>query len=294
MTKIRNKKLYNLFFHLTVFLFALIISSCSDLNENNISQPPEVSIHKQGILNKQSPNFHGNLIKQNHWNMKECQGCHAANFSGGVAGVSCLTCHANTGGPEACNTCHGDFNNSNRIAPPRDISGETSTNAKGVGAHTRHLYETSFSNNVSCSSCHNIPDNLNSPGHIDSDLPAEVNLRGLAIAHGASNAAYNSSDATCANTYCHGNFTFYKDSTSLRNQFAYTSDKMTGISQTVIWTKVDGSQAKCGSCHGLPPAGHIQVDLKDCAGCHPGVVDENGNIIDKSKHINGIVNVFGE
>jgi len=27
--------------------------------------------------------------------------------------------------------------------------------------------------------------------------------------------------------------------------------------------------------------------------CHSGVVDENGNIADKTKHVNGKVNVFG-
>ncbi len=25
----------------------------------------------------------------------------------------------------------------------------------------------------------------------------------------------------------------------------------------VIWNKVDDSQAQCGSCHGLPPTGHV-------------------------------------
>ena len=82
----------------------------------------------------------------------------------------------------------------------------------------------------------------------------------------------------------------------LRNQFAYTAEKITGNSQTVIWNKVDGSQIKCGSCHGLPPKGHItaNIGLKDCAGCHWDVVDANGNIINKVKHINGKIDVFGE
>ena len=119
-------------------------------------------------------------------------------------------------------------------------------------------------------------------------------MQGKQSSHGAVNATFNYSDGSCANTYCHGNFTFYKDSTSLRNQFAYTSDKMTGLSQTVVWNNLDISKIKCGTCHGLPPAGHIQVDIKDCAGCHVGVVDEFGNIIDKTKHMNGRIDVFGE
>jgi Geobacter CxxxxCH...CXXCH motif (GSu_C4xC__C2xCH) len=347
--KIKYLNLFYFLFYLLGISFTIILSSCSDL-DNNLTSAPELTIHSNGVLDKQSQNFHGRLlldgtmesckqchssdfsggiakvgcntsqchppinihkeglttigsnnfhgtyIKNSHWNLTQCSQCHGANYTGGIASPSCTTCHTNTNGPEACNTCHGDFNDPNRIAPPRDINGDTSTAILGVGAHSKHLYENSVGNVVSCSDCHKVPDknNIYSPGHLDSDLPAEVTLSGQAIINGASNAAYNHSDGSCANTYCHGNFTFYKDSTSLRNQFAYTEDKMTGISQTVIWNKVDGSQIKCGSCHGLPPSGHIQVELKDCAGCHTGVIDEFGNIIDKSKHMNGKIDVFGE
>ena len=80
-----------------------------------------------------------------------------------------------------------------------------------------------------------------------------------------------------------------KDSSS--NQFAYTADKMMGNNRSVIWNQVDGSQAVCGSCHNLPPDGHIANP--NCSNCHPGVVDANRNIIDQTKHINGMKNVFG-
>ncbi len=293
MIKIKNISFSYILFYLIAIFLILVITNCSDLN-NNLPAAPEVTVHKPGILQKSSPNWHGTLVKDHGWNLEYCQQCHAIDFSGGVAGVSCLKCHTNAGGPEACNTCHGDFHNISRTAPPRDINGDTSATVLGVGAHTQHLYENKLGNSVSCSNCHKVPLNYNSPGHVDSDLPAEVILNGQATSHGATNATYNHADGSCANTYCHGNFTFYKDSTSLRNQFAYTADKMTGTSQIVIWNKVDDSQIKCGSCHGLPPAGHIQVELKDCAGCHVGVVDEFGNIIDKTKHMNGRVDVFGE
>ncbi len=294
MMKLKYNKSFIFLFYIAVISAVLFISSCSKLDENDITQPQTVNVHKPGILNKQSLNWHGNLIRDNHWNMKECQQCHASDYSGGIAGASCLNCHKNQGGPEACNTCHGDFNNIARIAPPRDINRDTSTSVLGVGAHAQHLYTTTLGNTVSCSNCHKVPQSLSSPGHVDTDLPAEVTLTGQAISHGAANAAFNYSDGSCANTYCHGNFTFYKDSTSLRNQFAYTADKMTGLSQTVVWNNLDASKIKCGTCHGLPPAGHIQVDIKDCAGCHVGVVDEFGNIIDKTKHMNGRIDVFGE
>ena len=347
MMKLKNSYLFYFLFYLMGISFTMILSSCSDLDTNNITAAPELTIHSKGVLDKQSPyfhgklllngtmesckqchssnysggiakvgcntsqchpainvhmegittvgsnNFHGTYIKNSNWDLAQCSQCHGADYTGGIASPSCSTCHTNTGGPEACNTCHGDFNKSDRWAPPRDINGDTSTTFLGVGAHTQHLYETTLGNVVSCSNCHKVPDNLNSPGHIDSGLPAEVIFNGQAISHGASNAIYNHADGSCANTYCHGNFTFYKDSASLNNQYAFTADKITGTSQIVIWNKVDSSQIRCGSCHGLPPAGHIQVPLKDCKGCHRGVVDENGNIIDKTRHINGKIDILG-
>ena len=43
--------------------------------------------------------------------MKQCQQCHGSNYNGGTAQSSCYNsgCHNTPGGPEACNTCHGDF-----------------------------------------------------------------------------------------------------------------------------------------------------------------------------------------
>ena len=170
--KIKNKAFSYILFYILGISFALLITNCSDL-KNNIPEAPQVNVHKPGILVKTSPNWHGTLVKDRNWNLEYCQQCHAVDFSGGVAGVSCLNCHKNQGGPEACNTCHGDFHNVNRIAPPRDINGDTSTTVLGVGAHTQHLYENNLGNNVSCSNCHKVPDKFNSPGHIDG-LPVKV------------------------------------------------------------------------------------------------------------------------
>ncbi len=68
---------------------------------------------------------------------------------------------------------------------------------------------------------------------------------------------------------------------------------MVGNNFSAKWNQVDGSQAECGSCHGLPPTGHQASTLTACVNCHIGVVDNQGNIIDKTKHINGVKNVFG-
>lgn len=290
-----NMKQISLVFLIAAFI-GLVISGCSDL-ENNITPQAKVKVHKEGFITKSSSNFHGLMIKNDNWNMKDCQQCHAADFSGGLTGASCLACHTNTGGPFACNTCHGDFSDPTKFAPPRDINGETSTTAMGVGAHANHLYNHTLSSSVTCNDCHKVPASVYATGHLDSDLPAEVNLKNLAVANIASNATFNPSDGTCANTYCHGNFEFDKSNTVPQDTFIYISDKMVGNNKTVSWTKVDGTQAKCGSCHGtaesVAPAGHLQVPLTSCSSCHQGVVDDQGNIIDESKHINGVINVRG-
>lgn len=282
-----------LFYSLLILVSITSLISCSKLVEPPPPSAPELSIHKTGILTKNSPNFHGKLVHENNWSMSLCIRCHGADYKGGTTDVSCFKCHTQPNGPEACNTCHGNFDDPSMIAPPQDVSGNTSTDSLGVGAHYQHLYENELSNNVLCSTCHKVPENYLDPGHLNSDLPAEVMFSGLATTNIASDASYDHSTGTCANTYCHGNFEFLKDSSDL--QFMYTADKMVGNNKSVVFNKVDGTQDECGSCHGLPPEGHIESVLSNCGnvGCHEGIVDVSGKIIDQKKHINGIKNVRG-
>lgn len=252
---------------------------------------PSISVHKGGILNPGSPAFHGKYISENfNWDMRTCGSCHGTNYAGGMASPTCLSCHTASRGPEQCNTCHGDFTDTTRIAPPRALNGSIETTYRGVGAHEEHLYDRELSNNVRCGSCHNYPSGgVYAAGHLDNTPHAEINLKGLAGTLGV----YDANALTCANVYCHGNFTFYRDSAAAANRFAYTAATMTGLNKTVTWNKVGMDEAACGTCHGLPPAGHIASTLTACANCHIGVVDNTGKIIDKVKHVNGIPNVFG-
>jgi hypothetical protein len=68
---------------------------------------------------------------------------------------------------------------------------------------------------------------------------------------------------------------------------------MVGLNYTPTWTN-GAADASCGSCHGIPPKGHIAVPISTCGSCHFGIVSTDGKIIDKSKHINGKVNVFDQ
>ena len=277
---------------LPVLIFG-IFASCSKLNEP-IPLTPELTIHREGILDKDSPTWHGNLVRESSWNLRACQNCHSADYSGGITGSSCLTCHTQTSGPEACNTCHGDFTDPAIIAPPQDTNNNISTDSTGVGAHVSHLYENNLGKQIPCTNCHIVPQDYFDPGHaVDDPLPAEVIFSPLAIHNIAVNPVYDHPSASCSDTYCHGNWEFLKDSSS--NQFAYTDDKMVGNNRSVVWNEVGVGQADCGSCHGLPPIGHIPRELDACGGCHSGIVDTGGNIVDSLsfKHINGEINVFG-
>jgi predicted CxxxxCH...CXXCH cytochrome family protein len=252
---------------------------------------PTILVHTKSIMDPSSNAFHGKFIAGKNWNMTDCRTCHGVNYAGGVTSPTCNTCHSQPNGPEACNTCHGDFSTPSLTAPPRALNNAIETTDPGVGAHTYHLTKIKMmANVVECKECHLVPTVLNSPGHLDNLPKAELTFSGLTNA-GPSNTSYEFSAKQCFNSYCHGNFSFSK-ATSVY-PWAYTEDAMKGNNYSPKWTKVDGTEGKCGTCHGLPPTGHQTSDLKSCATCHQGVINNMGAIIDAKKHINGKINVFG-
>ena len=107
-----------------------------------------VRVHKEGINNPNSQDFHGKFIANNSWNLNDCKICHGSNYSGGKVSPSCLSCHAYKNGPEQCNTCHGSFSDTTRIAPPTALDGSSSTTSAGVGAHTSHLYDNNLGSSI--------------------------------------------------------------------------------------------------------------------------------------------------
>ncbi len=267
--------------------------SCSTCHQNELPHPT-------GWATDGLANFHANSFKNNNWNLNLCQSCHGANYSGeitNITDVSCRTCHKSDAGPEACNTCHGDFNDgvltdSTRLAPPRAVFSEDSSAA---GAHVSHLYANDLTDNVDCAQCHVVPNKMSDAGHIISGAEhATLTFGDLAKTQNA-NPNYDSNTKTCSNVYCHGNFIFLKDSSAF--SFIYTADSIKGNIFSPIWDKLDDTQAECGTCHSLPPIGHTNAGndptASTCSTCHTGIVDANGNIIDKTKHINGKINVFG-
>lgn len=273
---------YKIMKYVFPMLIVAFVIGCSDLNDD-LTTPGHLNIHSDGIASTDSPNFHAAKLADSNWDIESCQQCHASDYSGGTVEVSCNGCHSNPGGPEACNTCHGSFGDVTRIAPPTDLHNNVATTHKGVGAHSSHIYDIDIAAPISCYTCH---PNQTFPGqnyissHADG-LPAEVSIPG-----------YNTSTYTCSNTVCHGNFTFPKANST--NQWAYTAETITGNNATPLWTKVDGTQAACGTCHGLPPTGHIAADLNLCVDCHADVINEAGEIIAPLLHADGNVQLVSE
>lgn len=263
----------------------------------------DIKVHhdKDSILSQSSNYFHGLYIRDNNWEMRTCQPCHGEYYAGGMVSPSCNDCHINQGGPENCATCHGSATSP---APPRDISGNTSITSRGVGAHQVHLQGGSVGKRLACTDCHKVPGDTYDEGHLDTELPAEVFMNGYlatlitndpstseydsTLALFVPEPNYNSSNLSCSNTYCHGYF------------------KNGNLNNSVFWT--DPTSARCGTCHGDPTRptpeerprpktnseGGSHPDITNCFACHGDVVDIDLNIIDPSKHIDGLLNLFGE
>jgi predicted CxxxxCH...CXXCH cytochrome family protein len=219
----------------------------------------QASVHRAGILDPASPDFHGNLLRAEKYDFGQCQKCHGSDYSGGTSSVSCLSCH--TKGPTDCSTCHGDIAKS--------------------GSHAHHLGNGPLGKTFDCSECHIKPKAYTDVGHIflaDGTLdppPAEVTLGVMAAltppgGTRAAHPSYDSTTQTCSDVYCHG--AVFRDSAA------------TNVQPT--WSKPSTGQADCGTCHGLPP-NHLNSDK--CASCHPAVVDRDEKIIAPDLHVDGQV-----
>src|SRR6266516_7673808 len=178
---------------------------------------------------------------------------------------------------EACTRCHGDAANGN-AAPPVSVRGESDTAAIGVGAHQSHLKDSTIRQALACADCHTVPTQVDDPGHIVGDH-AILTFGDLSRKRNA-NPVFERSTATCSSVYCHG---------------ATLGDG--GTNHAPQWTKVDGTQAACGTCHDLPPRnGRHPVlaaalgDTRVCSQCHGKTVKPDGTIdVAGGKHIDGAI-----
>jgi predicted CxxxxCH...CXXCH cytochrome family protein len=211
-----------------------------------------------------------------------CTGCHGAPPPPPHPGVTqCSLCHppvsatnrarhvdghVDVAVPTSCNGCHGGTNSP---APPRSLDGGTDTTSPGVGAHQVHLAVSNFARTVQCEECHVVPSSVFSTGHLDG--VTGLRFSGVAVANGATPSFTN---GTCANTGCH----------DIKH---FTGAPGGGTATTPRWTRVDGSQLLCDSCHGAPPPSPHPASTA-CETCHSNVTAQK-TFVNPSKHINGTV-----
>jgi len=179
---------------------------------------------------------------------------------------------------ESCTTCHGS---NGHAYPPKSLAGHTLPTEQGVGAHEVHLNPGSagFTAGVECDECHLPVTNYYDSTHLNGTGKATVIFGTIAKTKTTGytpNPVWNSTNQTCANTYCHGYFKGGNPTTS-----------------TVTFTS-PGS-VKCGSCHGNPTTGNPkpltthQYYPDNCWYCHGAVIDSSGVIFNKSRHVNGVI-----
>jgi len=229
-------------------------------------------------------------------------------------GCSKTGCHVDHAGnakpPTACNTCHGKFlgiaNDTISWAPPRSTNGDTIEVSPFVGTHQEHLAKGAISDLIKCDECHLVPSSYLTSGHLNPIRNTKVQFNG-ALANTVTNEpttldyspssplympvpVYDDTVLHCNSVYCHGYF------------------KNGNLNNVVQWNIPGSSQIACGTCHGdiakltlaeraLPKTsakGGTHPNATDCYLCHWGVVGANLNFVDKTKHINGKLNVYGE
>jgi len=224
-----------------LIVIAALIAGCSDARE--LSEPCTddctAGVHPAGFPDPASPAFHGRELERRNWDFALCASCHGADFSGGTAKLSCLTCHRQ--GPTACTTCHRD--------------GPTSK------AHQIHA-----GNHVPCAECHTVPARWDDDGHIlhggvAITGPAKVTFGALAATtHTAADRAGAPSwdGATCSNVYCHGDALHAAGGAATRPRWDAPA---TG---------------GCDRCHASPPPSHASAD---CATCHPASAQHVDGIV---------------
>ena len=125
---------------------------------------------------------------------------------------------------------------------------------------------------VPCAECHVVPKAVFDVGHIDSELPAELLFSGTALAY---RGQPQFRAGKCEDSGCHGAI-FPQEHPS------------GGTNTTPVWTKVDGTQASCGSCHGLPPPPPHLINSA-CHTCHQDMAADDVSFTHPELHVDGQV-----
>lgn len=246
------------------YTVALLVATATCGTPRPLEGDRGTGVHARGILDPQNPiAFHGALLAAAGWQFSACMDCHGSDFSGGASGISCLTCHPQ--GPTACDTCHG---------------------TQLSGAHQAHIQGTTQGQKLDCSECHPAPRDYRDPGHLfeaDGSLrtgPVRVifgALAGLPATRppGLAPPSFALGDGGCENIYCHGAAFASPDANALRTRPTWIAD---------------AAEARCGTCHGLPPQSHL-ASWTRCAACHSHSASSAQTLLPGGLHLNGSIDL---
>ncbi len=220
-------------------LLTLAVVGCAEERERD----PSEGTHAAGWADPASAGFHGDDLQARGYPLAECRGCHGQDYGGGAVDVSCrgAGCHTEEGGPEFCGTCHGGADG------PMPDSG-------------RHATHEAF-----CADCHQVPDRVDSPGHIDGDV--DLVFAGLARADGRA-PSWDAEARGCSDVYCHqSGAPSWDDATPLDCNGCHDTPAIHGRFARVV------AEDTCAGCHqGSPATGHVdgavQLAVDGCTGCH--------------------------
>ncbi len=226
-----------------------------------------------------------------------CLGCHQDAVTGAsVVPPGCQNCHLTSPvtTQSGCTSCHA--------SPP---SGSSYPNITAV--HGSHASSTKVATmTLACADCHTglgvgtVDHQARSKARSATGRanPVAFGSGALLIAGGGTASTFNDTTGQCSNIYCHG--------------AKMSGGDITGTNRTPVWstTFLPGtmSVSACSTCHGFPPStvsGHPAVTIPagfpgtatigTTCSCHSNintVGDSYANIfVDKSKHINGLVEV---
>ena len=173
--------------------------------------------------------------------------------TGGWDFGTCRTCHGAdfSGGTsgKSCLRCHAD--GPTACTTCHDLPPPT-------GAHAAHA------RTLDCAACHVEPARYDDVGHLADEhgrpiARARVTFGDLAR-HGGATPRWDG--ARCSGTYCHG------DAAPAGNG--------------------GSDEARCGSCHGVPPPDHAS---DRCVACHGRVVDAARNLVAPALHVDGKISL---
>lgn len=266
-------------------------TGCGSCHAGYTSTTVNAATHVNGVLDVTGSNHpagwsdkaqHG--YAANTTGLAGCKSCHGADLAGGTSGVSCSTCHAASGfaaWATQCTFCHG--NRATGVqSPPVDIRGQSVATNTSVGRHATHV-APAYAAPIACAECHPArgASVVTDTAHVDGNGLAELQFGTLART-GSVTPSYtrtSATAATCASTYCHGNF----------------SGGRTG--NVPSWTST--ATSSCTSCHGSPPSspgrhGTHQSKNIACSTCHGAGYARTGTTtgtVAKATHVNGVKNL---